>query len=477
MQRFVLAAFGSTVHSELMRFLTISALASLFLFTACGDDSSAECSRNIDCSSGVCVAGMCMPSLDAGDDADDAMRDVPVCECVAGQVCDGTTCRDECGNPEAMACGDGKECNYATGMCVDEGSDGVLRGEGEMCGDTRCLPGARCSLGGECVAAAPCGAIRCAQDGSACWGVSCRTERRDAGCQPAPLSDLNRAQFLTRGDGALIDLEFDNICNAYGVTFISGQDFLVQMSPEGTLSEWGGVTNLNMGEVAVRRIPPSEFEPGDTLGRVGLTYICCATCGCVGDDPQGVAQLDRENMTLPMVVVAQPSVGTGPFGSSARDTGPFGLTWGYDNTLYVGNQNTNGDLVRADLDTGAETLVHTFDSRVYATTPVDGGEILVALEDLNIWRLSPSGQTAMWAVTTEPVTSLARDPFLGHIYVSFPSGEVWRYSAAGEREELVFTGPTPGRASLSPDGGLYYLAYPGGTQAAEVLRAELPSSL
>jgi hypothetical protein len=39
---------------------------------------------------------------------------------------------------------------------------------------------------------------------------------------------------------------------------------------------------------------------------------------------------------LPIVIVAQKTQGSGPFGSTAADAGPQGLTWGVDRVLYVG---------------------------------------------------------------------------------------------------------------------------------------------
>ncbi len=39
---------------------------------------------------------------------------------------------------------------------------------------------------------------------------------------------------------------------------------------------------------------------------------------------------------IPIVIVAQKTQGTGPFGSNAADAGPQGLTWGVDRVLYVG---------------------------------------------------------------------------------------------------------------------------------------------
>ena len=97
------------------------------------------------------------------------------------------------------------------------------------------------------------------------------------------LARLNMADFAgspvngSDGEGAFA-LDFDALCNAYAVTMISGPDYLRQLAPDGTLTTWTSTTNLNMGEVAVKRLAVAEFE---TIGDIAATYICCATCGCI----------------------------------------------------------------------------------------------------------------------------------------------------------------------------------------------------
>jgi hypothetical protein len=94
-------------------------------------------------------------------------------------------------------------------------------------------------------------------------------------------------------DGGIFDLDFDQSCNAWGVTMISGTDYLRKITPQGAVSEYAGVTNLNMGEVAAIQGASGTFGGG--LSDVALTYICCATCGCIltSSAPQGVAALEQ----------------------------------------------------------------------------------------------------------------------------------------------------------------------------------------
>jgi hypothetical protein len=442
-----------------------------------------SCASDDDCGEAEqCRDGACVPRPDGGPaEAEDAGPDAAACDCGPGERCGAEGCTSECPHPEAEPCGAGQVCDVASGGCVEEGTTGILTGEGVRCGEDgpRCLPGSECGLDGRCQAAPPCFGVRCTDDRSTCWGVSCLTRRPTGECAPAPLERMNMDDFLRGGDGGAFDLEFDDACNTYVVTMISGTDYLRQLAPDGTLTVWNGVTNLNMGEVAVRRIEGDEFGTGDGEGQVALTYVCCATCGCVADDPQGVARLDRgdPDTSLPMVVTATPSQGMGPFDRPELDTGPYGLTWGRDNTLYVGNVSAQGDLVRADLDEGTSEEIHRLPARIHASAVFDRRSLLVAVDEGIVHRVATdSDASEVWADVGEDVTSLVRDPFTGRVYVSVTSARILEYAATGERLGEWATPGARGRLAYAPDGYLYYLIS-GWPTRAEVLRFQLPASL
>ncbi len=389
-----------------------------------------------------------------------------------GEVCVDGACVLDCRKPGAQPCAMGSACDVSDmspGKCVPLGSPCLTTSPPEMCGARVCGPGSACDGNGKCYPRVPCGGVAC--DDAGCFGTQCACTR-EPGCSPAPLGmpgeagTLHDPAFLK----GLTDLEIDPVCNAWGVTLISGPDYLRSLSTAGVPVSYPGVTNLNMGEVSVLQQisipksghgtipPPGPPDPQDLLD-VALTYICCSTCGCqLQSTPQGVAHFEPMTSMIPMVIPSQTFTdGKGPFGGKVIDTGPAGLTYGTDRVLYVGNVNVNGDYYRLDLKAAAPTLVTTFAARVYASTPFDAITMLVALEggEIHLLRLS-DGSSKLWATSDQPVTGLVRDFFDGAIYVARSDKALWKYDEAGAGA-LFQTAQSPARISIAPDGYLYAL--------------------
>ena len=208
--------------------------------------------------------------------------------------------------------------------------------------------------------------------------------------------------------------DFADDCNAWMVTLRSGPDYVRRLTPAGVVTTWTGVANLNMGEVKVLRrltIPqlkhalpladhPAPPKPVEGLGEVAITYTCCPSCGCQVNPPQGVARLDEMNVNnpLPIIIVAKATQGTGPFGNTAADAGPQGLTWGEDRVLYVGNSTANGEYNTANLDKMTQEVVNVFNARVTASAPISPVHLLVALDGGDLYRFNVLTKQADFAL-------------------------------------------------------------------------------
>ncbi|MCU0654983.1 MAG: sel1 repeat family protein [Polyangiaceae bacterium] len=260
----------------------------------------------------------------------------------------------------------------------------------------------------------------------------------------------------------LVDLEFDNECNAWGVTIISGTDFVRKITPAGQVSAVPGVTNLDMGEVAVLTGKEGFFGGGS--GDVALTYTCCATCGCdisATGNPQGAALLDPETGELPMKIPSDVYTdGKGPFGNKLMDNGPQGLSWGLDRVLYLGNVKVNGEYAALDLLQGVSTTVVTLPERIYASTPFDAERMAVATESGKIFLVPTLGQAfapVELLTLPSPATSLQRDPWSGRLYAELSSLDIVAIKADGSEVVTVAIAPQIGRIALAPDGFVYHI--------------------
>lgn len=388
-----------------------------------------------------------------------------------GELCQDGECVIDCRRTGAQPCPDDTYCDASDaspGQCVGLGSPCLTTSGAQPCGDRVCGPGSICDGAGQCYPRVPCQNVDC--DEGSCWGTACACERA-IGCSPAPVGAPGEPATLhdPAFSGGLIDLEIDPLCNVWGVTMLSGPDYLRSIAPDGTVSTYPGVTNLNMGEVAALQhivVPksatttfdPPRPPPPDDID-LALTYICCSACGCqLSSTPQGVSHFDPDTGELPLVIPSQTFTdGAGPFGVYFIDTGPAGLSYGTDRVLYVGNVDENGDYHRLDLATNKTTLVTTFPSRVHASTPFDALHMLVALEGGAIHKLRLTDATSeVWTTVDSPVTGIVRDFFDGAVYVARADSTIWKHTEDGTGEQ-AWTTNGPARLALSPDGHLHTL--------------------
>jgi hypothetical protein len=268
------------------------------------------------------------------------------------------------------------------------------------------------------------------------------------------------------------------------------------MTPDGTMTEWAGVANLNMGEVKVLKalspqgptapvtgdiLMPNAPVPdgGDMLGEVAITYTCCPTCGCFVNPPQGVARLIEGDMVpLPIVLPGTPTQGVnGPFGSSAADAGPMGLTWGENLQLYVGNSQANGNFDTVDLDAQSQQFLTMFSSRVTAAAPLTAVHLLVALDTGELLRFNTATSQATSVVDLGVgVTDLSHDSFSGLVYASLSNLSVISIDPFTAEQADFQVMPALGRVTVSPDGMLWWVPATYAVGAMPLATWPLPST-
>ena len=390
--------------------------------------------------------------------------DEPNQQCIEGQ------CVTSCQGQDPDPCGPAQVCHVISGGCKDPGDAGVQAGPSPACGAGTCGPGTVCDGVDTCLPISPCAAVECTQAG-ACWGIQCSCERAKDCSDPA--IELLNGPFSKEIGG----LDFADDCTAWMVTLRSGTDYLRRLKPDGTLSEWAGVANLNMGEVKVLRsltipqltipfpigdvdaVDPPPPAPIEGLGEVAITYTCCAQCGCQADPPQGVARLIEEDLAkpLPIVIVAKVTQGTGPFGDKGADAGPQGLTWGVDRVLYVGNSTMNGDFNSADLEKVEQQVEHNFAERVTAAAPVSPVHLVVGLIGGEVHRFNVlTKQTDFLIDLGADITGFSHDNFSGQVYAGLPTLEIVALDAFTGEAATFDKMPGKGRVTVSPSGTLFF---------------------
>jgi hypothetical protein len=265
-----------------------------------------------------------------------------------------------------------------------------------------------------------------------------------------------------------VGIDFSQDCTAWGVTVISGADHLRKLDPSGTFTDFTGISNYDMGEVANIRGFNGEF--GTTLQSVALTYLS-----------YGVAELDPSNGSLPLRLLGTTvTLGNGPFGNSILDRGPYGLTWGLDRVLYVGNLDTNGDYYALDLVSSTKVTVATFPKRVHASAPFDKTSMIVALEGGEV-DLTPvfgrTGTPRKLITLSTHVTSIVRDSWSGRVYAELSDKSIVSFAADGTDLKTFQTSPGKGRIAIAPDGYVYHVTAGWPATQSEIVRWELPSAL
>ena len=266
---------------------------------------------------------------------------------------------------------------------------------------------------------------------------------------------------------------FQSVAMSTSLAIQDGTDYLRRLRPDGELTEWPGVSNLDMGEVKVLK-PLTVIAAGagpeqeaaqpqpsavEGLGEVALTYTCCEMCGCFADDPQGVARLDEASMQtpLPFVIIATITDGDGPFGHIVADAGPQGLTWGEDRVLYVGNSTQNGELNSADLELMTQEVLTPLPERIHAAAAVSPVHLLVAVEGGDVYRYNTEVGAATFLVALgSDVTALAHDAFTGLVHASLQNLEIVTVHPFTGEVTPFDVMPAIGRVAVSPNGQLWY---------------------
>ncbi len=420
----------------------------------CGSCGNA-CGAGVACVAGECAVTCSAPEVACGGVCRDVQTDVANCgacdrACAApNNVCVAGACAYDCRQLGATPCAGGRVCDYTTGACLAVDASCLLTGSFRACGSQSCGPGTYCDPTAlRCAPFGACRALVCDPTGR-CYGRDCPCER-PATCAPATLDQLNTAPMNV----GLVSLDIDDECNVYGSTVVGGTDYVRRMDPSGRYSQFDGLSNLDMGEVAVQR------GGGGSAPGVAAVYACCARCSCAGSVIQGVGLVDRATGTVPMSVPAEITTGGAGVPGLYFSEGPLGLAIAANGDVFVGNLRASGDFFRIAPSTGTPSLVTSLPRRVHASALLDPRTMLVAVETGELYRVDLAGVTAPERVASLAmgVASMRADFFTGRVYASLSDGRIVSFRADGGDLRTVATLSEVQRIAFSPDGSLYHMA-------------------
>ncbi len=427
---------------------------------ACGVTCSAP-RGSAACSAGRCVITGCpAPYGDCDGDASngcetDNDRDLANCGSCGGacaapdNVCAMGACAYDCRLPGAAACPSGRVCDYTSGACLAVDASCLLTGSFRACGAQSCGPGTYCdATTSRCAPFGACGALVCDTAGR-CYGRDCPCTR-PATCTPPTLDQLNTAPM----NSGLVSLDIDDACNVYGSTVIGGTDYVRRMEPSGRYSEFAGLSNLDMGEVAVQR------GGGGSTPNVAAVYACCSRCGCSGGVIQGVGVVDRATSAVPMTAPAEVTTGGSAIAAIYFSEGPLGLAIAASGDVFVGNLRASGDYFRIAASGASPVMVTALPRRVHASAMLDPRTMLVAVETGELYRVDLAGGASPERVGTlgMGVASMRADFFSGRVYASLSDGRIVSFRADASDQRAVATLPDVQRIAFSPDGSLFHMS-------------------
>ena len=385
----------------------------------------------------------------------DTLRDPSHCgQCGAAcgperAACGGGTCQPDCRLAGAATCPLGRTCDFTSGTCQAPTAACVLSGVFAFCGGRQCGPGTYCDPAtSRCLPFGACREVTCDSTGR-CWGRDCPCER-PATCAAPSLTALNTSPMR---DG-LVGVDIDDACNVYGSTVVGGTDYVRRMASDGTYAQFAGVSNLDMGEVAVQR------AGGGATPAVAAVYACCAGCGCTGSTIQGVGLVDRATSSVPLLFEGAITTGGSALDGVYFREGPLGLAMSAAGEAYVGNLRANGDFFRLGTAGSTPERLASFSRRVHAATMLTPRRMAIALDNGDLYQLdlaAAGAEPELLGSFGAGVASMRADFFLGRLYASLADRRVVsvRYDFSGLR--TLATRSAVERLALAPDGTLYLL--------------------
>ena len=250
------------------------------------------------------------------------------------------------------------------------------------------------------------------------------------GCRPVVTCTHPDPSTLAAYDpSGISDIAFDEDCNAWLPTLISGTDYVYAMESTGSTTVYTGTSNHNIGSVA---LDPSGA--GFAVGYNNVNYVGYST-----------------SSSIP-VIATSGSVSGSAWSNSYLNSSPASIAFDSTGCIWVPNFSGSGTLDCIETD-GTENNVLTGLSYIESVALDSAETVHVSIGDTIYEVDTVAGSVSAVFVASDTVLDFVFD-YNDDIYVETDAGEIELSPADGSASSTFDTVTGQGKLAISPDGYL-----------------------
>ena len=247
-----------------------------------------------------------------------------------------------------------------------------------------------------------------------------------ATCTPPSTSTL-----ASRDPSGVSDLQFDQDCNAWVSTLISGTDYVYRIDSAGTRTIYTGASNHNIGSIA---LDPSGSGVAVSYNNVGYLGVSSGT-------------------SIPVVATGGFATGTN-FASGYLRQSASSMAWDSSGCIWMPNFASSGT-IDCYSSSGSGTTRATLSGYVESVA-LDINEDLYVSVGASVIAVSGAGSTSTYITLSDIILDMVFD-ITGELYVLTDANEIIVVDAGGTGTSVFSTVSSEGKLAISPDGTLYQL--------------------
>jgi hypothetical protein len=247
-----------------------------------------------------------------------------------------------------------------------------------------------------------------------------------ASCTPPSTSTL-----ASRDPSGVSDLQFDEDCNAWVTTLISGTDYVYMIDSAGNRTVYTGTSNHNIGSIALDPTGSGFAVSYNNVGYLGVS----------------------SGSSIPVVATGGYAVGSN-FSNGYLRQSASSMAWDSSGCIWMPNFASSGT-VDCYTSAGSGTTLATMSGYVESVA-LDINEDLYVSVGATVYAVSSAGSTSAYFTAPDTVLDMVWD-ITGELYVLTKSNQIVLVDAGGSGSSVFATVGSEGKLAISPDGTLFHL--------------------